>query len=319
MTDIEKIEAKIQMEQELIDYGGSDKVILADEKFDEIKSLRENRPAFHAGTGIPGLEDCTDGFRPGQLVIVSGPPKQGKTLLCQNFTMRFQTEGHKCLWLEWELGYEEFFEKFPKLKSLTFDFYVPNTMEVGDLGWVEKRIVESKLKYGTDIVFLDHLDFLKDFNIIKNVSSNYASYVGGIIQKVKSMAVRHNVLIFLMCHIAKGNWTTNDLPTSQDLRDSGQIAQLADIVMMVIRRRASKGSMEVYDGNKAMVGVIENRHNGKTKKVDVEMHNQEIIEIFNAYTAPEADTAVSWWKFPRRLIPNSVKPWMSIDILWFGN
>lgn len=277
------IEQQLKLEEELLDYQGPDRVISADEKWASVKEESENRPAFQVKTSIPSLDDCIDGGRIGQLWIVSGPPKNGKTLLCQNFTMRFQEQSHKCLWLEYELGYEEFFEKFPKLSSETFDFTVPNVMETGDLDWVEKRIVESKLKYGTDIVFIDHLDFLRNTKILSGVNVNMASYIGGIVQRVKSMAVQHKVLIVLMTHIGKQSWTTNDLPTSQDIRDSGQITQLADLVLMVIRKRAKKGEKEVYEGNRAMIGVIENRHNGKTKKVDVEMKNQEFVEILTAY------------------------------------
>lgn len=293
IDELQKIEARIRLEKELLEYHGPDKVILADEKFAEVKEQAANRPTFHAGTGIPALEECTDGFRLGQLVVVSGPPKNGKTLLCQNFTMRFQTENHKCLWLEYELGYEEFFEKFPKLKREAFDFYVPNVMETGDLDWVEHKIIESKIKFGTDIVFIDHLDFLRNTKVLQSVNMNMASYIGGIVQRVKSMAVQHNMLIFLMTHIGKQSWTTNDLPTSQDIRDSGQITQLADMVMMVIRRRAKKGGKEVYEGNQAMVGVIENRHNGKTKKVDVEVLNQEFIELTTSYE-PEVYEQPEW-------------------------
>ncbi len=92
------------------------------------------------------------------------------------------------------------------------------------------------------------------------------------------MAVKHNVLIFLMAHILKGKWATNDLPNSEDIRDSGQITQLADIVIMITRKRAAKGSTAVYEGNEAIIGVIENRHNGKTIKTTVKLEDKQFKE-----------------------------------------
>lgn len=281
MNELEQIEQQVKLENELRAYTGPDRIIYAEEKKLELEELKVNRPIFHAKTCIPGLDNCVDGFRKGQLIIVSGPPKQGKTILCQNFTKRFVEQGLKCLWFSFELGYEELFEKFPMDK---LDFYVPNVLQTGDnLDWVERKILESKVKYGTDMVFIDHLDFLRDTKVLKGVSLNLSAYIGGIVQRVKSLAVSQNMVVFLMSHIRKNQWTTSDLPSSEELRDSGQIAQLADIVMMVVRKRMKKGSDEIYDGNRALVGVIENRHNGRTKKVPIELINKEFIEVTENY------------------------------------
>ena len=39
-----------------------------------------------------------------------------------------------------------------------------------------------------------------------------------------------------------------------------------------------QGNDTVYDGNKAIVGVIENRHNGNTKKIPLILSNNEFLE-----------------------------------------
>ena len=142
-------------------------------------------------------------------------------------------------------------------------------------------MTESKLKFGTDIVFIDHLDFLRDPDILKGVSLNLSAYVGSIVQKVKRIAVENDLLVFMMSHIRKNDWTTNKLPSSEELRDSGQIAQLADIVMMVIRKRIKDSSGSVYLENDALVGVIENRHNGKTKIVSAQVHEGQFRETID--------------------------------------
>ena len=111
-----------------------------------------------------------------------------------------------------------------------------------------------------------------------NISQNMASYVGGIVQQVKILARKYDLIIFLMAHIRKNQWTAKDLPASEELRDSGQIAQLADIVLMIMRKRMKQGNDTVYDGNKAIVGVIENRHNGNTKKIPLILSNNEFLE-----------------------------------------
>jgi replicative DNA helicase len=276
MNEAKILEQKIAMEEELAVYRGADRVVIAEEKKKEILEEEKIRPKFIARTGIPSLDDTLGGFRKGWLIIMSGPPKHGKSGMCQTFTKRFLENKIPCLWLQYELGYREFFEKFP-MDNL--DFAVPNYMETGNLEWVERKIIESKRKYGTDVVFIDHLDFLRDPRDMRNVQINLATYVGGIVQNVKTMAVRHDVVIFLMCHIRKNEWKTSDVPSSEELRDSGQVAQLADIVMMMVRRRAKRESDTVYIGNEATLAVVENRHNGKTKKIPV-IFNEDKKEFF---------------------------------------
>ena len=301
MNDIDKIDQRILKEQKLKDYDGMDKVVHAEEKRLDLEELRKNRPAFSAQTGIPMLDECLDGMRKGQLVVVSGPPKHGKTSLCQTFTKRFIEQGHQCLWFSYEMGYEELFEKFP-MQNL--DFYLPSYLETGNVDWIEDKIIESKQKYNTEIVFIDHLDFLRDTNILKGINLNLSTYVGGIVQKIKRIAVEQNVIIFLMSHIKKENWAGKELPGAELVRDSGQIVQLADILLMVMRRIAKRDAIDIYDGNEAMVGVMANRHNGKTKKiplilVDGEFKEKQFFdgEVYKKSGSPEAidDKLSNYW------------------------
>ena len=275
MNEIQQLDAQIRKEVALKEYKGPDRVIYGEDKKNELDEARKFAPSFNVASGLATLDSCIDGFRKGQLIIVSGPPKQGKTAFCQTLTESFIKQGKKCLWFSYELSFEELFTKFP---MNIMDFYLPNYMETGNLKWIEDRIIESKQKFGTEIVFIDHLDFLRDLEILKGVSLNLSAYVGGIVQKVKQMAIKHEMVIFLMSHIRKNKWTTNELPSSEELRDSGQIAQLADIVLMIIRRRADKTGEEIYERNEAFLGVMENRHNGKTKRIAIKLEGKRYEE-----------------------------------------
>lgn len=291
MNDLQKIEERVKREVALKNYKGEDRIVLAQTKWEEIKEELGNKPAFTVSMGLPKIDDCLKTLGLGRLVVLSGPPKNGKTQLCQTFTKRFTEQGKKILWFSYEVGYEELFGKFP-MENL--DFYVPNYMETGDVDWIEDKIIESKQKYGTNIVFIDHLDFLRDPNALKGIGLNLSAYVGGIVQKIKRISVEQNMLIFLMSHIRKNNWTSNKLPAAEELRDSGQIAQLADVVMMIVRKRnKSSNPEEIYLGNEALVGVIENRLNGKTKIAQVEFKDGEFSETPfktpNPYEPKESD------------------------------
>lgn len=273
MNEIKLIEKRIAREVVLKGYKGQDRVIYAEDKRNEIEEDRAFKPKFAAMTGLLKFDSFTEGFRKGQLVVVSGPPKHGKTALCQTFTKRFVEQGMRCLWFSYELRYEELFDKFPMEK---LDFYMPNYMESGNLSWIEDRIIEAKQKHNVDAVFIDHLDFLRDPEVLRDFrgNSNTSVYIGSIIQKVKCMAMENDVVIFLLAHIRKNRWLSQELPASEELSDSRKIPQLADLVVMIIRLRKEG----MYDGNRALFGIIENRHNGRTGKIKVEFRDKEFFE-----------------------------------------
>lgn len=281
MNDLERINEKVKREVALKKYTGDDRIVLAQDKWEEIQEELKHRPSFSVKFGLPKIDECLSNLGLGRVVVLSGPPKNGKTQLCQTFTKRFCDQGKKVSWFSYEVGYEELFGKFP-MKNL--DFYVPNLMVSGNLDWIEDRIIEGQQKFGTQIVFIDHLDFLRDEKYLKSVNINMASYVGGLVQRIKRISVERNILIFLMAHITKTEWASNNMPKAEDLRDSGQVAQLADVVMMITRKRnKEKGRLTEYVGTEATVGVIENRLNGKTVLSSVVFKDGEFFELVNPY------------------------------------
>ena len=279
MKEIESIDKKIEREVRLKEYIGPDRVVYADDLFQELEEERKRTPPFVAFTGIDTLDQTTEGFRKGQLIVLSGPPKNGKSQLAVTFTTAFWGK-YKCLWFQYELPAHEFLSRFPVNPEGKIDFFMPKQNRSNNLEWLEERIVEAKQKNGTDIVIIDHLDFVRDPAILKTLGGgqqNTATYVGSIVQRIKSIAIEQNIVIILLTHIRKTEWTTNELPNSEELRDSGQIAQLADIVLMTIRKRAGKKDDQIYHENMAMVGVMENRHNGKTKKIPIAYNFEDKI------------------------------------------
>ena len=274
MNTAEDIIKKVREDELLKTYSGPDKVVEVSKIWQQILDDRATRPDFRALTGIQTIDDCLKKLKRGHLIVLSGPPKNGKTSLAMTFTKSFIEQGLKCLWFPFEMGHEDILDNFKDLFSDTFEFYSPQELIDKELDWVRAKIIEAKLKYGVDAVFIDHTDFLRDRKLIsKQVSMNTATYVGAIIQGVKVLALEQNVIIVLLHHLTKANWTTNELPAAEDMRDTGQVAQLADYVLMIIRKRASKGSAEIYVENEAVGGVIENRHGGITKKFLLNMEN----------------------------------------------
>jgi replicative DNA helicase len=213
---------------------------------------------------VSKLDEATMGFRPGQLVVISGPTGQGKTAICRTFTKHFVDNGTGVVWFSYEEPYFELFEKMP-----TLQFYVPSKHEDDKVEWLKEHMLKAKQK-GSMVVFIDNLDFLKKPKDMKMPDMNMASYVGAIVQELKSFAVANEMILFLLVHIKKNDWTSKELPTSEDIRDSGMIPQLADFVMFMKRERDETKLQTNY----AKFGIDKNRVNGKCIRLDL-YYNEE--------------------------------------------
>jgi len=190
---------------------------------------------------MPTLDRYCDGFRDGELIVISGPTKNGKTLLAQSLTMAFVKQQEFPLWFSFEVPSRQFLSQFPELPL----FYLPQKLKAHVLSWVEDRIQESFEKYRTRIIFLDHLHYLFDMARVKSPSIE----IGTVIRRLKTMAVNMGFCIFLLCHTTKG--TRDDDLTYASIRDSSFVAQESDCVLLVQRcpekaETAAKISIEFH-------------------------------------------------------------------------
>lgn len=257
------------------------KIVKASEKWQQILEERKTRPPFQAKTGLPTIDMCLKRLKRGHFIVLSGPRKAGKTSLALTFTKSFIEQGLKCLWFPFEMGHEDILERFDKLFSKNFDFFTPNELVDKDVEWVRTKVIEAQDKDGVDVIFIDHLDQLRDRKLLmKNVNMNMSSYIGGIVQSVQSLGKERNVIVVLLCHITKEKRGRNEVPDSDDIADTRHIMDLADFILMAMRAKPlRKNSLEVYDGNKAIIGVVENRHGGITKNFPAELIDEFFYEI----------------------------------------
>ena len=223
----------IKLEEELLSYSGDDKIISSL----EMKKLIviEQRPEVKMMSNMPKLDRLINGFNGGELIVVSGKTKEGKTTMCKTLTWHFIMQDVLSLWLSYEETPRQFLKKFGNNLPL---FYMPKQMHPGIIWWVEKRIIEAKLKYGIQAVFIDHLHYIIDMAKMKNTSIE----IGAVVRQLKSIAIRQNIVIFLICHVAK---TKEIIPTYEDARDTSFIAQECDTFLMIWRMEDNQAGLSV--------------------------------------------------------------------------
>ncbi len=252
----------------MIQYEGEDRIITSDEAWRDLEEERI-KPKVRFMSKIPRLDQMTDGFRKGDVIVISGLTKQGKTSLAQTFTTNFAEQDIPCLWFSYEMMPLEFLEKLNV--PLPF-FTMPRRLKGNTLKWIEERIVESIAKYGTKIVFIDHLHFLLDMSFIGQSKGNVSLLLGGIMREFKKIALYREITIFLIAHTIKVKFEQE--PELSDIRDSSFISQEADTVL-IIERKKEKGRMTE---NQAWLGVLANRRTGKVGKIDLIFSGNKFFE-----------------------------------------
>lgn len=269
---IERLQTEVKTEEEkqrLLEiakiYDGEDKMILSSELVELIKTRPEELKIM---SGIKGLDDILKGFRPSQVVVVAAPTKNGKTSFCMELTT--QMKEYCPAWFPLEEGAEELLTKFIERKEEPPIFCTPASYTKIDLNWIENKIIEAIVKYGTKIVFIDHLHFIVPFS-----AERTDLRIGETMRALKGIAKRWGITIFIIAHLKKTKLESQ--PELDDLRDSSFIAQEADTVMF-LWRQGEKSKDGVQITNNVNLSVQANRRTGGTGNIKLVYDNGRFKE-----------------------------------------
>lgn len=262
--NIKNIKFHSSKEEQMAKYEGEDRIVSSHEFKKELEEER-GKATYSFKSQFPRLDEITEGFETGELIVISGFTGHGKTSLAQSLTVNFEKQKIKTLWFSYEMPARQFFAKFQKLPL----FYLPKELKESTLRWIEDKIIEAKIKYDTRVVMIDHLHFLFDF-----VRSAHPSLeIGTIVRTLKGLAMAYNIVIFLIAHTSmpKGRGS----PGLEDIRDSSFITQEADSAM-VIQRIKNK---TIY-GNDAWLTVLKHRRMGSIgKRVKLFYKDKQFYEL----------------------------------------
>lgn len=236
---------------QLAAYDGEDQITTSHEM--QIRLMSEKVAEYvNVKSLIPGIDAACEGFRDGELITISGPTKNGKTLLAQTFTHKFSRQGQPPLWFSFEVPARQFLSQFADLPLI----YMPCKLKARAMDWFEDRVYESFAKFNTRIIFIDHLHFLVDMAKQWQMSLE----IGTIIRKLKTMAVEGNFVIFLLCHTKMGKH--DGTLSYESIRDSSFISQESDSVIMVkrtpeITENSARARIEFHRRTGVMERVVE--------------------------------------------------------------
>ena len=234
-------------------------------------------------SGFPDLDKLTGGFRPGQLIILAARTSIGKTTLALNIAERIAMNRRGVAFFSAEMAEDEIMHRLlasvghvghslikqgrltpaegAKIHDAAAKIYEANlwidvtpNIKFFDLR-NKARLLRNR---GVDIVFVDYLTLIQ-----------YGDYrtprwerVGELSRELKGLARELEVPVFVLSQLnraAEGN-----KPTLAELRQSGEVEENADVIMLMNRDRHAEGP----DKGATTLEVAKNR-GGPTGLVDL--------------------------------------------------
>lgn len=246
------------------------------------EAYKANKKYLGFETGFESLDQKLDGFQTSQLYVIGARPSIGKTAfaltimrkLCQfntsvaMFSLEMSAKAcfYRMLASEsglplWQLrkgtcfAYQSGFTKTSNGLSKLFNY----DMNIIDTSSTDKALY-SRIRYeatikGKKVFVVDHLGLVQ---IAKPSAQHYLD-VGRITAKLHSMAKELDVCIILLCQMNRE--AEGKKPNLSLIRESGNIEQDADVIMLLHRER------DLEENNIPTDVIIEKNRDGQTGTV----------------------------------------------------
>lgn len=263
MSPHRKPEEIRKLEESLVNYDGDDRIVTSHEL-----AAQQTEDTMAQQTGIPSLDRILSGVEAGEMVIVSGPTGEGKTTLLMSMTKNMAESDIPSVWFTLEVTPKGFINKIKKACGDKMPlFYMPNRNTDNQLEWLEKRIIEAKVKHDVKVVYIDHIHQIFSLHRVK--SGSVSLEIGDMVGKIKQIAIDHHLVIFLIAHTRDNSENPTAEPRKEEIRDSGLISRLADAIIMVWRIKngeedKNRRPRSLDEGDTlSKVRVVKNRREGR--------------------------------------------------------
>lgn len=243
--------------------------------FGDAAERRARGESQGATFGLPGLDHIAGGLYGPMLVVLAARPKCGKTALLNQFAVHAAKDGKPGLIISLEMGANQTAARalalhagvnvsriqkgdvhelakardaLPALKGLPlwFDF------STWHLDAIVSQIALHKHRHGIAWAAVDHIGLVK----VRERFGSRNDQIGHVSWTLKQAAKRLNLPIIALSQLSRECDRENRKPRADDLRDSGNVEQDADMVLMLHVPIAERSQMV----RKARIGITANRN-----------------------------------------------------------
>lgn len=206
-------------------------------------------------SGLCGLDNILDGgFRAPDLIVVGGRPSMGKTALAVQFAENFIRAGRHVLFFSLEMtdiqligrmvaknGVQSSHVRRGTMSPLEWQqqemnmtslqglrLHIADSEDHKQLSSIKSESYRFKRRGELDVIIIDYLQYIRTR---QRFEKRYLE-VGFITSELKSLAKELNVPIILLAQLGRKTDSDEDqTPKMEDLRESGNIEQDADVII----------------------------------------------------------------------------------------
>lgn len=265
-----------------------DGIKLMRDVFDDSVRASDNPGISGITTGILDLDEKTDGLQKANSIVIAAPPSMGKTTFAMNlvtaalphvqypivvFSMEMPAldigrrmisgvSGVSYASIKRGLIFTGDAKDSTKLASHMPKLQSQNLIICDEAG-LTPALMRSVLRLvakrhgGISMACVDYIQ-LMDAN--KALPNNRNQELTGISRDIKRMAMDFNIPFLVISQLTKDVEKMKRRPTNGDLRESGAIAQDADMIMMVHRQEKYDEDPKQEDIGKAEIIITKNRN-----------------------------------------------------------
>lgn len=297
VNELTPIEECLSSNRELIDKAtesDKDSVSTLTETLQAVEKSLDDRLQGKAEIGSPtGFKslDAKGGFRGGNLIIVAAETSVGKSSFAMAVAKNTVTAGGKVAFFSLEMTKEELTTRLLSMDSgvplSTLNYGTPSQYDMKKVNVSRDRlrgkglyfddrstsnidniiacIRRMKIKHGISGAVVDYLQIL---NVNTKTKQTREQLMGDVARRLKNLAKELGIWILALSQLNRDR--ENPEPSLSRLRDSGQIAEAADMVVLLYRpelsgRKFPKPFQDRETHNTALVDVAKGRNTGLMK------------------------------------------------------
>lgn len=251
------------------------------------RNLSGNRPLTGTATGFERIDRKSGGLQKSDLIIIAGETSQGKTSFAVSIMRNAACMGARIAMYSMEMKKEQIAARILAMESgvsasqILYSRLTESQLQAVDNGigrvtgldiYFDDRSTSNidtilssirymKIKYDIDGAVVDYLQILN----VNMKGANKEQQMGDVARRLKNLAKELDIWIIALSQLNRDNM--NPVPTLARLRDSGQIAEAADVVMLIYRpevngKRYPDEFSNVSTRGTAMIDVAKGRNIG---------------------------------------------------------
>jgi replicative DNA helicase len=278
---------------------------VADDAMERLQDRLEGRLSPGVRVGFSRFDELTQGFQPGNLIVLAARPGIGKTALALNWILRAAQgrdgrDGTCGAFFSLEMSHEEVFLRLLSAHSQTnmkdiqagraaghmqtllqardelaaLPIYICDQASI-TVPQIQNMVVKqgSQSNRRVEFVIVDYLQLLSSPEGSRGAKQNEAVRIGEISRGLKLMAKDFGIPVVVLSQLNREvEHRTGGRPQLSDLRDSGAIEQDADMVAFIHRKMVAAAADEEPDPSAEL--IVAKHRNGPTAIIQLHFQGE---------------------------------------------